>query len=271
MVAFTRKRLGCLVLGCLCFPAWGQIIADKTILNSESGVATISVRFATPVRGDLYLATSFNGQLFFFVDNGIKFTPEVGAFIKNGEFYAERPVLQLSSKDIPPAEYSIYQVVTYAGKSPLDFNNWIGGVNGLSELKLQINLPIATVFSPVVTIPPATTAPTPTPTVIPPSNNTCPVSKMKIVDEKITKESEVDDCETPPSTAGVTVNGKNLYEQYCATCHGSKPEVNTNKILRGKELESIRDAIKKNKGGMGFLASVSDENLKAIATYLKTF
>lgn len=275
MVTLTRKRLGCLVLGCLCSPAWGQIIADKTILNSESGITTISVRFATPVQGDLYLATPFNGQLFFFADNGKKFTPEVSAFIKNGDFSAERPVLQLSSKDIPPAEYSIYQVVTYAGKTPLDFNNWIGGVNGLSELKLQINLPIVSVFSPIpepvpVATAPVTAAPVPIATSTP--SNICPVSKVKVADEqyeKIEKESEVDECKTPVST--VTPDGKSLYQQYCATCHGSKPEVNTNKVLRGKEVESIREAIKKNKGGMGFLVSLNDADLKAIAAYLKTF
>lgn len=291
MIAFNFKRLGCVVLGCLCFPAWGGIKADKTLLNSESGIVTVSVSFATPMQGDLYLATLFNGQLFFFANEGKSFVPEVVAYIQNSKFSVDRPVLQLSHVGIPAGEYSIYQVVTQAGKTPLDFNNWIGGVNGLSELKLQINLPVEPLTplvtstpEPVVPVVEPTPAPVPTPTpapiptpapvaTTPPSSNVCTVSKSNLSDEKIEKDSgedDEDDCKTPVST-GVTPNGKSLYQQYCATCHGSKPEVNANKVLKGKDVDTLREAIKKNKGGMGFLVSLSDADLKAIAAYLKTF
>jgi hypothetical protein len=121
--------------------AWAHLKANTTVINSTNGSAAISVSFPMPVSGDLYIATEINGQLFFFTDGGKKLTPDIVAFTKNSIFAEDRVLLTIFSEGIPANIYSLYQVVTVAGKNPLDSNNWIGGLGGLSELKLSINLP----------------------------------------------------------------------------------------------------------------------------------
>jgi hypothetical protein len=77
-----------------------------------------------------------------------------------------------------------------------------------------------------------------------------------------------------------TANGQALYKSLgCAGggCHSANPAANKNKLLSGKSLPSLKAAISKNPGDMGFLADpadpqfASDANLQAIADYLKTF
>lgn len=239
---------------------WAHLKTDKTIINSSTGNAVVSVSFPTPVSGDLYVATLFNGELVFFADNGAKLTTEVQAFTKNSTFAEDKVILSIASQGIPPNTYPLYQVATVAGKSPLDFSNWIGGPSGLSELQFRINLPADATSVAAV--------PTPTPTLTPSGCNT---EKVRDSDAKVEKSNEEDDCEPTPTPTPAPLDGKALYNSQCASCHGSNPKANREDILKGKDTSKIREAIKKNKGNMGVLNGISDANLQAIANYLKTF
>lgn len=244
MITRHLKRALCvIVLSFIATPAWAHLSADKTVINSSTGKAVVRVSFATPIKGDLYLATIINSRWYFFADNGAKFSPDVAAFIKNGYFVEDRELLTLFSNGIPAGIYSLYQVVTYTGKTPLDFRNWIGGQNSLSELQLRINLPADI---------PSTDA-----------GEECSTLKPK---DGETEENSSETCTPSP-----VVDGKALFNQQCASCHGSNPKQNVNKVLKGKDAGAIREAIKKNKGNMGILNSLNDADLQAIANYLKAF
>lgn len=277
-------------IGVSCFysNAWALLKTDKSVINQDTGSATISVSFTTPVIGDLYLATQFNGQLYFFADLGTNFTQEPLAYAKKTLFSGNRVVLHIASEGVPPAIYPLYQVVTFSGKSPLDFNNWIGGLGGLSELKLSINLPNN--FSPFVPFTPANTptpvptpaaspSPTPAPAPTPEPTPTTPVV-LSVADGCtipktnllwLAKETQPEVCTPAPTPAAPALDGKPLYQQYCESCHGSNPKQNTNNLLKGRDVKEIQEAISENKGNMGILHKLSDAILDAIATFLRTF
>ncbi|MEQ1636112.1 MAG: c-type cytochrome [Methylococcales bacterium] len=166
MIRFNKKPLLIAMgLACVSANALAQVHSPKLEVNSINGdhiVATVS--FDAPVVGDLYLATQVDGVLRF-ITPGSKFTFNTEAFQKNGNFADEIPVLDYPTDGIVSAKYPLYQVVTLPGADPHNFNNWIGGLNGLSQINFNVNLNNTT---PAVT-PTPTLAPnaTPTPTLAP--------------------------------------------------------------------------------------------------------
>ncbi len=59
-------------------------------------------------------------------------------------------------------------------------------------------------------------------------------------------------------------DGVTLYENNCASCHSAFP----NSDVCGEDAEDIMEAIADNEGGMGFLSSLSDTQIRAIAEEL---
>jgi hypothetical protein len=117
-----------------------QLIADKTVINSSTGSATVSVSFPAQIKGDLYLATILDNQFLFFTANGAA-TTKATPFQANHTFNQTIKVLTIASSGIPAGTYPLYQVVTLAGKEPWESTNWIGE---LSQLDFSINLPVST-------------------------------------------------------------------------------------------------------------------------------
>lgn len=70
------------------------------------------------------------------------------------------------------------------------------------------------------------------------------------------------------STPATTVDGRSLYAAHCASCHDANPRKNRDNILKGVSPQSTLDAIKGDKGGMGYLSSLSNEEIQAIATWI---
>ncbi|BCR06898.1 hypothetical protein DESUT3_39670 [Desulfuromonas versatilis] len=64
--------------------------------------------------------------------------------------------------------------------------------------------------------------------------------------------------------SGTNPDGATLYQDRCAACHGSLPLSN----VCGEDTEDIMEAIAENEGGMGFLSSLSDAQVRAIAEQL---
>ncbi|NOT86518.1 MAG: hypothetical protein HOP02_17430 [Methylococcaceae bacterium] len=119
-----------------------QLITSKSVLNKTDS-AVISAKFDEAVTGDLYLTTTINGKLVFFADQGKTLTDKALPYQKEGVFNANLDVLTISAQDFPANQYTFYEVITTPGGDPLDFNNWVGGLNGLYSLTVDINLPIA--------------------------------------------------------------------------------------------------------------------------------
>ena len=63
-------------------------------------------------------------------------------------------------------------------------------------------------------------------------------------------------------------NGKSLYAQHCAACHGASPLGNLDGIRNGSDLTRTKLAIDHDKGGMGYLSFLSDTEHAAIAAWI---
>ncbi|SNB46779.1 cytochrome c [Geobacter sp. DSM 9736] len=66
-------------------------------------------------------------------------------------------------------------------------------------------------------------------------------------------------------TSTASADGAALYQANCAACHGSL----ASSRKRGRTAPQIQNAINKNIGGMGYLSTLSSEQIQAIATALK--
>ena len=69
--------------------------------------------------------------------------------------------------------------------------------------------------------------------------------------------------------ASVT-RGNATYDQQCASCHGANPLNNRDGILGAKNAAVTQSAIARNKGGMGYLTSLSSTDLQDIADYINS-
>ena len=268
----------CLLFGLMSCVAQAKLVADKTELGSGEK-AVISVTFATPVRGDLYLAVNINNELYFFAEQGNSFSKAIVPWVRNSYFANDLNVLEIVNSGVPAGIYPLFEVVTLPGKNPLDFSNWVGGLNALSQLNIQLRkAAVTSPFNPI-------------------TNQSCRAAvfsaKKSAEKETVTLEVNHDDdaatseaqinCGviTPTPTATPTptpvtpsaTNGKRLFLAICSSCHGSNPDADQNDVLEGKNYLRIKDAINRNKGDrMGVLKGlVSDNDLKAIAEYLKLF
>ncbi len=71
------------------------------------------------------------------------------------------------------------------------------------------------------------------------------------------------------TAAAASADGKALYMQHCAVCHGGNPLANTDNILAGRDAAKTRQAIVEDTGGMGYLQSfITDAEHAAIAAWI---
>lgn len=68
-----------------------------------------------------------------------------------------------------------------------------------------------------------------------------------------------------PTTTTTTIDGVALYNGNCASCHGTL----ANSKVKGASATTIQSAINRNKGGMGYLSTLSSTQIQAIADALK--
>lgn len=79
-----------------------------------------------------------------------------------------------------------------------------------------------------------------------------------------TADTTVAATSTTTTAAGTTTTGAALYTGNCVSCHGSAGN------LSGSSASGISNAISRNKGGMGRLASLTSSQIQAIADYMST-
>lgn len=73
---------------------------------------------------------------------------------------------------------------------------------------------------------------------------------------------------TAPAFAQSAAAGLTLYDYNCQSCHGTPPNLRDNAGKGAGNATVIRNAITANKGGMGYLATLTSTELSSIATYL---
>jgi hypothetical protein len=66
-----------------------------------------------------------------------------------------------------------------------------------------------------------------------------------------------------------SMNGGALYAQHCASCHEADPTTNKYHILRGVDAAVNTNAIRTNMGGMGYLSTLSADEINAITTWIQ--
>lgn len=290
--------------------ALATLEADKTVLN-KTDRATVVARFKTPVTGDLYVATLINGQLNFIADQGKTLTTEVKAFQLNATYHGVVKILDVTALNIAPGHYPLYQVVTFAGKDPLNFLNWVGGLGSLHRLNFNIGLPTSAThdfdgdgFSDDDSDHDGYSDDDHD---YDGNSDTCktPANSRKKGHED--KDDDDDDdvkhnsatgtsatnCTSVPTTGTTTQptrgsgtnasgsgttsdtsKGKALYVSLTCSgggCHTANPALNRNHVLNGRTLAGLKSAIAKNPEDMGFLRSTSDADLQAVADFLKAF
>jgi len=113
---------------------------ERAVVNDPTQNIAASVQFPTPVKGDLYIATKV-GKQYLFLNKAGQFTPETSPFSQATEYSGKVPLFNIPAKGSAPGRYPLYQVVTNPGSNPLDFNNWVGGLGGLSTMNFTIGLP----------------------------------------------------------------------------------------------------------------------------------
>ncbi len=131
-----------MIIGCSAITsiAVAGLSTERAVVNDPTQNIAASVQFSTPVKGDLYIATKV-GEQYLFLNKAGQFTPERTPFSQATEYSGNIPLFNIPAKGSAPGRYPLYQVVTNPGSDPLDFNNWIGGLAGLSAINFTIGLP----------------------------------------------------------------------------------------------------------------------------------
>lgn len=237
--------------------AFAELATSQAVLNGTSDHIAATTNFATSTVGDLYVATSVGGQLLFLVNNGEQFSFDAIPLESNQTYLGERVLFNFPTAGIAPGRYPLYQVVTESGTSPLDVANWIGG---LSMIHFTLGLPVEINGD---------------------------FNQDGFADDDSNHDGFHDDDANFDGFHDDDLDfdgfhdddlnhdgfhdaqGKDLYIDNCAACHGINPAQNINGVLSAIYPLATRSAINGNEGGMGYLNFLSDADLQAIADYVQ--
>ncbi|MBT3813447.1 MAG: hypothetical protein HOF98_11710 [Gammaproteobacteria bacterium] len=131
-----------LILSMVSATVLAELTTERSVISSD-GTQQINAiaKFQEPVTGDLYIATQVDKELWFFIEDGA-LSLEPVPFRADSTFSGDINVLDLSGEGIIPGRYPLFEVVTQPNTDPLDFTNWVGGLNGLSRINYIIGLPV---------------------------------------------------------------------------------------------------------------------------------
>ncbi len=235
-----------------------ELRSDLTVLNNGQ-ISSVSANFPQTASGDLYLATVLNGTLQFFGERGRNLSPVITPFQSLRDFSGILPLFEIQGSQIEPGRYPLYLVLNAPNKDPLDPSNWL---SSLHRLNFHISMPVNLSRDYNADGYPDDDA-----------------NHDGFHDADHDYDGMIDDSALPGPVPGHCSNssildGPALYQQHsCASgaCHGNDPKLNKNGVLRGVTVNEIRNAGFRNQESMGFVVSMTDAELQAVANYLKLF
>ncbi len=240
--------------------AYGFVSASRTVLNFAE-TSQVNITIPQIDNADLYLATEFNGKLWFIQGEGLGLTLNALPFrskVQAGTTYT----LLLNAQSIFPGRYPLYALVVKTGEDVFRKEHWLDDLQrinffiGVSDLVSNDS-----------------------------NGDGFPdddLNRDGFSDADLDFDGKVDTCAAVPdnnanqskTTHCHQVLGAKLYQRFsCASgsCHGNNPAANSNGVLRGQTVAEIRLASKRNPEDMGNLNLKSDYELQAIAEYLTTY
>ncbi|MDQ7089397.1 MAG: hypothetical protein Q9M50_01960 [Methylococcales bacterium] len=137
-----QLKIMAIVIGCSAITniAVADLQTERSVVNDPTLRISAKANFPASVSGDLYIATQINGNYLFLNDGG-KFVPEMIPFTQATEHSGQLLLFDFLAEGSTPGRYPLFQVITNPGTNPLNFNNWVGGLGGLSSLNFTIGLP----------------------------------------------------------------------------------------------------------------------------------
>ncbi|MEN8218552.1 MAG: hypothetical protein ABFS56_19730 [Pseudomonadota bacterium] len=118
----------------------GELYTSNPVLNGDNGKIVVMARFNTPESGDMYIITLIDNNILFFNKmSGWNNFPV--PFIANSTFQGEYTVFSVDAKQMAPGNYQLFLIVTVVDGEPLDSNDWIGGLDGLSSVNFNVSVP----------------------------------------------------------------------------------------------------------------------------------
>jgi mono/diheme cytochrome c family protein len=241
LVMLTLKSLPLALGFCLLS---GSVISSelntpRTVIRDNDNI-NVTARFPNGETGDLYLATVVNGKVMFITQNGL--TERTEPKHRSQYFEGHYPLLDTPASALTPGVYPLYQVLTRTDGNPYNQADWIGNI---AQMNFTVKMPddVGRDYN----------------------RDGFPdddLSHTGFHDEKIKTGNST--TNTTSSTTGTSSTGQSLFNNNCSSCHGSPSAISS-----AANANQTRDAITRNKGGMGTLQWMSNAELADIASYVQ--
>jgi len=217
-----------------------ELSTPRTVIRDNENI-NITARFPNGETGDLYLATVVNGKVFFITPHGL--TEKVEPKHKAQYFEGIYPLLDTPASALTPGVYPLYQVLTRTDGNPYNQADWIGTI---AQMNFTVKMPdeVGRDYN----------------------RDGFPdddVNHTGFHDDKIKTGNTA--TNTTTSTTGTSSTGQTLFNNNCLSCHGSPGAISS-----AANASQTRNAIARNKGGMGTLQWMSDAELADIASYVQS-
>jgi mono/diheme cytochrome c family protein len=217
-----------------------ELSTPRTVIRDNENI-NITARFPNGETGDLYLATVVNGKVFFITPHGL--TEKVEPKHKAQYFEGIYPLLDTPASALTPGVYPLYQVLTRTDGNPYNQADWIGTI---AQMNFTVKMPddVGRDYN----------------------RDGFPdddVNHTGFHDDKIKTGNTA--TNTTTSTTGTSSTGQSLFNNNCLSCHGSPGAISS-----AANASQTRNAIARNKGGMGTLQWMSNAELAEIASYVQS-
>ena len=123
--------------------SFADLRTDRAVIKNDGSENIFAIAsFSEPVEGDLYVATQVDGEIVFLINEGSEFSAEPAPFRADSQFEDDIVVLDQPVDGMVPGHYPLFKIITQPDTNPLDFRNWVDGINGLSRINFSIGLSV---------------------------------------------------------------------------------------------------------------------------------
>ncbi|MDD2817087.1 MAG: cytochrome c [Thiotrichaceae bacterium] len=219
-----------------------ELNAPRTVIRDNENIS-VTARFPNGETGDLYLATVLDGKVMFITPNGL--TERTEPKHRSQYFEGHYPLLDTPASALTPGVYPLYQVLTRTDGNPYNQADWIGNI---AQMNFTVKMPddVGRDYN----------------------RDGFPdddVNHTGFHDEGIKTGNTTTNTTPTTSTTGTSSTGQSLFNNNCSSCHGTPGSISS-----AANANQTRDAITRNKGGMGTLQWMSNAELAEIASYVQS-